>query len=568
MAETADHVHQSKSTASPAPAGRSASTPQAAPGQALSNFRQGSMSPADVMQLQRSSGNQAVLQLFRDRSAAAPGTQAPIQRQITRPGNMFQSTRIPPVASTAATPAASIAAPSTAASVTPVVETPARAESSASSPAADVPAVRTPPNLQGRGGYGEVYSWLKAQASSSKKTDLFGFFDTLSPEQKMSAIRAMAGSARAISVDAVKKTMMSGFISKSVDWDKFSVIVREAKKIDTTNYNADQDRDYASYAAIGTSSAAGGVSGSSTISQTLGAAGAKGTALVSAPIAGGLGGVAAVSQIYNASQNYDGALSAAGKAQVVAGEGAGGAADLARVTAGTVNSVRQVSGMALNGAATAAAGAGAMIGGAAYMAGGAAGYIEGRRNVKRMGEVEERLAGQSGELAEQQRLAAGLGKSTQEMNKSKSGMTAVKGALMVAGGVALIAAAASPAGPILIALGAILGGVAAIVKFYKKHKRKEAFVDKALKVDEAMASEAYKGLARDKVRQSLLEKHGFNSLGQCYNQLVTDLAGMLYESGVVGDDQESRAIIENIGLKIDKAKKKPGKDLIAKKLHT
>ncbi|MDQ6423587.1 hypothetical protein RB620_29675 [Paenibacillus sp. LHD-117] len=203
------------------------------------------------------------------------------------------------------------------------------------------------------------------------------------------------------------------------------------------------------------------------------------------------------------------------------------------------------------------------------MVGGAAGYIESGRNAKKLGKLEEQLAASGGgPLAEQQRLAASLGKSTQEMNKSKSGMTAAKGAMMVAGGALLIAAAASPAGPILIALGAILGGVAAIVKFYKKYKRKESFVDKALKVDEAAALPENKGIAKDKVRQALLEKNGFNSVGQCYSQLVTDLAGMLFESGVKGDDKESRQIIESIGLKVDKSKKTPGKDLIAKKLHT
>ena len=436
-------------------------------------------------------------------------------------------------------------------------------------PAAAPATPKIPPDLKGKGGYGAAYSWLKEQANASKKSSLFSFFDALEPEQKMSAIRSMANNARNISVDALKKSMLTGIISKSVDWDRFSEICRQANKIDTTNHNADQDRDYASYAAIGTSSTAGGVSGSATISLGLGAGGAASTALASAPLAAGLSGVASVSQIYNATQNYDSSLSAAGKAQLAAGEGGGGAADIARFSAGSVNSVRALGGMAANGAATVAAGAGAIVGGAAYMVGGAAGYIESGRNAKQLGKVEERLAEHKGEEhADQQLLAAGLGKSTQEMNKSKSGMTAAKGAMMVAGGALLIAAAASPAGPILIALAAILGGVAAIMKFYKKYKRKEAFVDKALKVDESAALPANKGISKEQVRQSLLEKKGFNSVGQCYNQIVTDLAGMLYKSGVEGDDKESKQIIESIGLKIDKLKKKPGKDLIAKKLHT
>ncbi|MDQ6423586.1 hypothetical protein RB620_29670 [Paenibacillus sp. LHD-117] len=355
MPEPANLSQQPKSTASPAPAGRASSAPESAPGLALPNLRHGNMTPADVIQLQRAGGNQAVLQLFRDRASAASRSKAPIQRQGIRASNLFQSTGAPSSAASAvpstvastvpasatpasatpasATPASAIPASATSASATPASATPASAEPTS------IPTPKIPSNLQGKGGYSEVYGWLKEQARASKKVDLFSFFDSLNPEQKMGAIRAMAGKARNITVDAVKKTMLTGIISKSVDWDKFSEISRQAKKMDTTNYNADQDRDYASYAAIGTSSTAGGVSGSATISQTLGAGGATGTALASAPIAAGLSGVASVSQIYNATQNYDGALSAGGKAQLVAGEGAGGIADLARFSAGSVNSV-------------------------------------------------------------------------------------------------------------------------------------------------------------------------------------------------------------------------------------
>ncbi|WP_042167896.1 hypothetical protein [Paenibacillus gorillae] len=548
MPEPANHSQPSKSNASNAPAQRASSAPEStAAGLSLPNLRQGNMSPAEIMQLQRSVGNQAVNQMYSSRSASS--SRPPVQRQGIRASNLFQSTETPARSSQ---PASASAAPAAA-------QPPARA----------IPTPQIPGDLQGKGGYSQVYSWLRQQAHASKKSGLFSFFDSLQPQQKMSAIRSMAGNPRNITVDAVKKSMMTGIFSKSVDWDKFSVISRETKKMDTKNYNADQDRDYASYTATGTSAAAGGVSGSATISKTLGASGAAGTALVAAPIAGGLSGFASVSQIYNATQNYDEALSTAGKASLVAGEGASGTADIARFTASSVNGVREAAGMAVNGAATVAAGAGAIVGGAAYMVGGAAGYVESGRNAKKLGQLEQQLGERAGEAeTDQKLLAASLGRSTQEMNKSKSGATAVKGAMMIAGGAVLIAAAASPAGPILLALAAILGGVAAIVKFYRKYKRKEAFVDKALKVEEAMALPANKDIPKDQVRQALLEKNGFNNVGQCYAQLVTDLAGMLFESGVKGDDAESRQIIEGIGLKIDKAKQKPGKDLIAKKLHT
>jgi hypothetical protein len=295
-----------------------------------------------------------------------------------------------------------------------------------------------------------------------------------------------------------------------------------------------------------------------------------GVAEGAAPAAGVLSGLSSVSQIYNASQSYDSSLSMAGKAQVVGAEASGGAADLARFSAGSVNSVRTVGGMALNGTATVAAGAAGVVGGAAYLVGGAAGYIESGKNQKKLSGLESRFNARA-EADQHQRelgLAAHLGGSTQGMNKSKSATTAVKGAAMIAGGALMIAAAASPVGPILLAAAAIIGGIGALVKFYRKYKRKEAFVDKALNIDKEVAKPENAGLKRDQVRQKVLEANGFNNVGQCYNQLVTDLAAMLYQGGVLGEDEESKAVIEGIGLKVDRAAKKPGKELIAKKLHT
>jgi hypothetical protein len=440
----------------------------------------------------------------------------------------------------------------------------------AAGPAAPAAAPKTAKDLKNFSNYHVVYKWLKARAAKEKKNGLFGFFDDLSAGEKMQAIKAMCNNARFPSVEKAEETMLTGVFTKTVDWDRFSEICRDAKSRDTKNYNADEARDYASYAAIGTSGTAGGVSGGATVSNTLGASKALSVAEGAAPAAGVLSGLSSMSQIYNASQSYDSSLSTAGKAQVVGSEASGGAADLARFSAGSVNSVRTVGGMALNGTATLAAGAAGVVGGAAYLVGGAAGYIESGKNQKKLSGLETRF--NAGAEADQHQrelgLAAHLGGSTQGMNKSKSATTAVKGAAMIAGGALMIAAAASPAGPILLAAAAIIGGIGALVKFYRKYKRKEAFVDKALSIDKEVAKPENAGLKRDQVRQKVLEANGFNNVGQCYNQLVTDLAAMLYQGGVLGEDEECKAVIEGIGLKVDRAAKKPGKELIAKKLHT
>ncbi|SDX39869.1 hypothetical protein [Paenibacillus sp. CF384] len=581
MSSFADSNRHTRKPASPIQRESAEQSSKTSPSSAGS--RDNESEPGKLLQMQRASGNQAVLQKMQSgKGTIMRQTGAARMGRPDRVNSPASSTVKPsPAAAQAPAPAApeqqaqeAAAAPVSAPAVTASTPAAPPAPAGPSGPAsAAAPAAFTPPpvpaNLRGKAGYSEVYNWLKEQSTKEKKSALFAYFDALTPEQKMSAIRAMNGaSKRFVDLDNVKKTMVTGIISKSVDWDKFSVFARDANKTDTKNYNADTDKDYLGYTAIGTSASTGGAGGSATISAGLGAKAALPVAEGIAPAAGVLSGLASVSQIYNATENYDESLSNTGKAQQVIGEGGAGAADLARFSAGTVNSVRTVAGMGLNAGATVAAGAAGIVGGAAYMVSGVAGYRENKKNAKSLHEMEDKMKEGSDERATNLGHAANLGGSTQEMNKDKNKATAVKGALMVAGGAALLIAAASPAGPILIALAAILGGIAAIVKFYKKYKRKEAFVDRVLKVDEAMKKPENEKTGKDKVRQQLMEEKGFNSVGQCYAQIVTDLAGMLFESGVRGDDADSKAVIESIGLKVDSPKQKPTKEMIAKKLHT
>lgn len=420
-------------------------------------------------------------------------------------------------------------------------------------------------DLRSKGEYYTIYKWLKSEAERAGKTALFGYFDSLDPGQKMTAIRMMANNARHPDLDKVKDTMITGLFRKSFDWNRFSEISREANQVDTANYNADKARDYASYTAIGTSTAAGGAGGSAKLSAELGARGAVPVAANAAPVAAGLSGAASLSQMYNATQNYDSSLSAADKAQLVVGEGGGGAADFARFAAATSDGPTAVA----SGAATMAAGVGAVVGGAAYLVSGVAGYREGRKNAAKLEGLERGFGERDGDArAEQLGHAAHLGASTQHLNKNKSAATAAKGALMIAGGAMMLAAAASPIGPLLITAAAILGGIAAVVKFYKKSKRKEAFVDRVLGTEAEAAKPENAGLGKEKVRQRMMEARGFNSVDQCFNQIVTDLAGMLFDGGVKGEDAECRQVLEAMGLKIDKKQQKPSKELIAKKLSS
>jgi hypothetical protein len=501
------------------------------------------MSAGHIMQLQRTVGNQAV-----QRMLSGIAAQGRVQRAYDRTNNRAQAERQQTADGPAAARSAVIQRDGEAAAVPPRAAAP-----------------RTEADLRSKGEYYTIYKWLKNEAEKAGKTALFGYFDNLDPGQKMTAIRLMAGNARNPDLDKVKENMITGFFSKSFDWNRFSEVSREANQSDTANYNADQARDYASYTAIGTSSAAGGTSGSAKISSELGARGALPVATNGAPVAAGLSGLASLSQMYNATQNYDSSLSAADKAQLVVGEGGGGAADFARFTAAASDGPTAVA----SGAATMAAGVGGVVGGAAYLVSGVAGYREGRKNAAKLEGLEGSFGERAGDArATQLGHAAHLGASTQHLNKNKSAATAAKGAMMIVGGAMMLAAAASPIGPLLITAAAILGGVAAIVKFYKKSKRKESFVDRVLGTEAEAAKPENAGLGKEKVRQRMMEARGFNSVDQCYSQIVTDLAGMLFDGGVKGEDEECRQVLEAMGLKIDKKQQKPSKELIAKKLHT
>ena len=502
----------------------------------------GGMPQTYIMQMQKAVGNKAVMQMLGEERAAPTGRARsnaiygrPGEAVQGRPGNMR-----PPIAPVAAAPAA---------------------------PSPPI-AVQIPGNLQGKGQYHAIYSWLQGEAQKSKKESLFGFFDALSPQQKMAAIDIMAGS-KSPELGSIQSKMVTGLISKSLNWDRFSVAAREAKSINTTNYNADTSGDYAGYTLTGSGVAASGVAGSAKQSDLLfGAAGAKPVAEGAAPVAAGLGGLAALAQVYGAASRYDSATQSVAENQQAVADGAAGLSDAARSGADTANTIRTAAGMAVSGAATAVAGAGAIVGGAAYMVGGVRGYRDANRNLQELSSVKERLQDKEpSDMNEKLGLAADLGSSTQEMRKTTSAATAAKGALMVAGGIALLVAAASPLGPILLAAAAALGGIAAVVKFYRKHKRKESFVDKVMNVDEEMKKPENEGLGKDKVRQKVIESKGFNGTSQCYAQIVTDLSMALYEGGVRGGDEESVSIIESIGLKVDSVKQTPSQEAIAKKLN-
>ncbi|WP_138753902.1 hypothetical protein [Paenibacillus sinopodophylli] len=424
------------------------------------------------------------------------------------------------------------------------------------------------------GGSQAVASWLKAEAAKDKKTELFSFYESLSPMQQKMVTHLCSGGTGSSSLAKAKKHI-TGFTGRSVDWDKFSTIIRTVKGKNAKNYNEDTDRDYVTYAttaaaaSVGASSStAAGVSTSQDLITGAANEGALGAVKDIGPAAAMLSGVTAGMQIYNATQNHDESLSTHDKAQNIGAEGFAGTADLARFSAQSVVNTQTYMGAAVSTAATAAAGAAGVVGGAAYLAGGVAGvYTHGKRE-KNLKNLEKEAEGKDAEL----NLAANIGGSTQAINKKKSAATALKGAAMIVGGGLLLASAATPVGWLLLGVAGAIGGIAAIYKFYKKRTRKEEIVDRFLGVDkkvaELQAADPKAKPDKSALRNGLLQQNGFNSVGQCYSQIITDLAHTIYKKGVLDSDPQYVTLLNNIGLKPDGKKKTPKVDLIAKKLHT
>ncbi|MBD2868161.1 hypothetical protein [Paenibacillus arenilitoris] len=418
-----------------------------------------------------------------------------------------------------------------------------------------------------------ITSWLKSEAAKDKKTDLFAFFEGLSPMTQKIAVNLFAGGSGAPSLAKAKKNM-TGLLGFSVDWDKFSTIVRTLQGKDTKNYNEDTERDYVTYAATGAAASVGASSAAATSvseAQSLFGAsneGALGAVTDLGPASAALSGITSGMQIYNAAQNHDAALGTHDKAQNIVAEGGGGVADLARFGATGVVNTQKFLGAATSTAATAAAGAAGVAGGAAYMVSGIAGAYTHNKRMGNLTEIEKNAAGKDEQLG----LAAGIGASTQRLNRNKSAATAVKGAAMIVGGGLLLASAATPVGWLLLGAAGAIGGVAAVYKFYKKRARKEEVVDRFLRVDdklaEMQAADPQAKPDRAKVRATLLQKRGFNSVAQCYSQIITDLAHTIHKKGVIGSEPEYVSLIRNIGLTADAAKGTPKVELIAKKLHT
>jgi hypothetical protein len=273
--------------------------------------------------------------------------------------------------------------------------------------------------------------------------------------------------------------------------------------------------------------------------------------------------------------------------------------DVGRAAPGGMSSFESAMSGATTAGTGAAAGALAIVGGTIDLTRGVYGAVVHGKRQKKLEEaaqkheerakslVQEQQAdpskGISGEqIKEQENLALSsqIAGSTQKLNKHGSIATAAKGAAMIVGGSLLIAAAAglAGAGPVgwaILGVAAAVGGVIAAYKWWKKRKRKKETVDKVLGLEAYLekqdtfrkAPKKEQERIREQSRDKLMQAKGYSSVDECYTGILTELSTEAYQKGIEGDNKEYEELIINMGLKIDKKKKTPKPELIAKKMH-
>ncbi|MCG9968442.1 DUF4157 domain-containing protein [Pelotomaculum terephthalicicum JT] len=474
--------------------------------------------------------------------------------------------------------------------------------------------------------YDKIDEWLEKEAVDDKKDGLWAFFNSLSEAQQKIAVYIIVNkkdittikqeeisdlsskaAANQLPVPGLKdfqKKIKKGLIFKGVDWDRFSDVIRFTKGAVTSESVAPTTgSEIAGYTATGVSV------GGTGMSKILGLAVGSPIGSIASVIGSGIQVGTGLQEEFGTGLT-EGEFNETHTVKVI-----GGLADIGRHTSTAVTGLQELTDI---GASTAtamqAAGILAVIGGAYTLIGGIIGLIshEDRRSVleklggsfkkeledfkneldvhskelkelakvknpseqdqKKIKETEAQVNALMRKIKEKEKLlqAADIGAGTQARMRNKSAVTAAQGAALIAGGALVIASATNPVGWVILGVAALIGGIGAVYNWYKKRQRKKELVDELLKTDvyvEELKKSGSKKVDRDKARNHLLQKQGFNSVDQLYSCVLFSAAEEAYKKGVAGDDKESAELIENLGLEIDKKTKRPTVEEIAKKLH-
>lgn len=470
-----------------------------------------------------------------------------------------------------------------------------------------------------------ISAFLAADAKKEGKTGLLGFYEALPLAAKLVALATACGVSRAevtaLTMGQVRKKL-TGFTGRTVNWEPLALAMRQAKTgAAVKNHTADTSVDYANYAEIGAGVAASATTGAigqvaagvdpiSGISRTTGGLqgnveqagihsasgwnqGATGVtqgiadygAMVGAP----LGIIDGAFTTANAIDRMEGGTTAA-KAEHGA-TAVAGVADMSNASAKTALAAMRLGGAGSHAAAAAAVGGGAVVAGAGYLVSGTVGVAS---NLSRRAALQDIAKEEAGKepvrdqaLGENLGRTAQMGADTSTMKATVAGATAVKGAMMIAGGVTILALATNPIGWTLLAGAALVGGIAALWKWRNKGPRREAAVDRELGIDWVPAADKPKGAVkaafvakgleppaddintRAKLRDHKLQALGFANVAQMYQAILDGAAKRLHSILAAGtahaEYETTKTLVKNLGLKVD-AKQVPAADLIANKL--
>lgn len=277
---------------------------------------------------------------------------------------------------------------------------------------------------------------------------------------------------------------------------------------------------------------------------------------------------------------------------------------LGSATQSASSSAANIAGLAGN--AGAMAGATLAVGGAGIATGamdllrGGYGLYKGKQRRDALNQLAQPRSRQQEEAEEQRqedaeeeriRRAALLAASTQQNRMDTGKANLVKGAAAVAGGALLLTSLTNPVGWGLLAGAAIIGGIAAFVKYMKRRKRKKEIAVRELGVEQErrdwkqkkkqVESDTWYGTDERARRmaqigpdplQVALQEAGYINVGHFYADYTTKTAQFLFDHGVQGDNPKAKAVVEGMGLKVNKdpddpQKSRPSVAKIAKSLH-
>ncbi|MDJ1184895.1 hypothetical protein [Roseofilum casamattae] len=412
-----------------------------------------------------------------------------------------------------------------------------------------------------------IDAWLSKKARQDGYLDLYYTYANLNPLQRLMALKTLG--AKTISLDEVKAQLKSkrayGIIGKKViNWAGFAGAINTVQATDPWNDTIIRDTAelgglVASVGAASVSQAAGLVNNSTAVVDW------------SSEIASLLGVVGLTITAYREITELCGD-SDLGLFKTRLGKLGATLSDIGRYASTALNTLATASdhGTALldklslisGTAATASAGAFAIAGGAFNIAVGVSQYRNAGKNQRKLNELSDTatVADKDDQTEEERqdkedelRKAARVGAQTQGWDKNVGAAKVVKGTAMVTGGALLLLtglglAALGPAGWIVLAAAGLIGGIAAIAKYFAWKRRKTDFVDRELgisdekqdqnqdenlgffgKVGKKLNVREKRRKAKDKeaLRNRKLQALGFSDVEQYYYHRLNQMAANL-----------------------------------------